>query len=391
MTAPVPAKTGDVVHLFNSLLSAAWYGVVCDEDTPQMMSATLEAVQGEAVITTPVLVGRQGEPGKNAPIVELEFIDGLETFEDATTLLPNWDESMSNHGVWLVDNKDNPTKSLVYIWDGAKWNKVLPGPSGPVGRTPNLSFEFETIPLSERESNPQITDQVIVSGDVNNPHVKIRGLSPQGPAGPAAAINDALDYNKNLTKHVGDVLTVLDDGNGGAGKWGPSQMTLKQARLYTIPEGAFTNTPNFIGIGPTDFSIGTYVIPAQPFNWIPYVTGHIRATGLELDDDPTQIGCLVKVAVEASGELDGNVVARGKGNSSRETHILPHFSSSGDPNRAVAPGNAVGVVKAGVQVRVNIILHNDGLASWYSFNRNDAQLSVLVIPETGSDDVYEIK
>ncbi len=33
MTAPVPAKTGDVVHLFNTLLSAAWYGVVCDEDT----------------------------------------------------------------------------------------------------------------------------------------------------------------------------------------------------------------------------------------------------------------------------------------------------------------------------------------------------------------------
>ena len=58
MTAPMPAKTGDVVHLFNSLLSAAWYGAVCDEDTPQMRSATLEAVQGDAVLTTPVLVGR---------------------------------------------------------------------------------------------------------------------------------------------------------------------------------------------------------------------------------------------------------------------------------------------------------------------------------------------
>jgi|GEM_PF-2014332 len=384
MTAPVPAKTGDVVHLFNTLLSAAWYGVVCDEDTPQMMSATLEAVQGDAVLTTPVLVGRQGEPGKNAPIVELEFIDGLETFEDATTLLPDWDESMINHGVWLVDDKDNPTKSLVYIWDGTKWHKVLPGPSGPVGATPNISMSYETIPLNERVDGVT-TDTVEVSGDVRNPHFTIRALSPQGPPGPSAAIENSDGYDKTKVKHVGDVLTVLDDG-----QWGPSQMTLKQCRLYTIPEGAFTNTPNFIGIGPTDFSIGTYVIPAQPFNWVPYVTGHIRATGLELDDDPTEIGCLVKVAAEASGEMDGNLVARGKGNSSRETNILPHFSTTGNPNRAVAPGNAVGVVKAGVQVRVNIILHNDGLASWYSFNRNDAQISVLVVPESGADNEYEI-
>ncbi|BBY35563.1 hypothetical protein BST33_04170 [Mycolicibacter minnesotensis] len=98
-----------------------------------MMSATLEAVQGDAVLTTPVLVGRQGEPGKNAPIVELEFIDGLETFEDATTLLPNWDESMINHGVWLVDDKDNPTKSLVHIWDGIKWHRPSRSPTTGLG------------------------------------------------------------------------------------------------------------------------------------------------------------------------------------------------------------------------------------------------------------------
>ncbi|WP_207572221.1 hypothetical protein, partial [Mycolicibacter longobardus] len=65
---------------------------------------------------------------------------------DATTLLPDWDETKKNHGVWLVDDKDNPTKSLVYIWDGTKWNKVLPGPSGPVGATPNISITYETIP-----------------------------------------------------------------------------------------------------------------------------------------------------------------------------------------------------------------------------------------------------
>lgn len=52
------------------------------------MSATLEAVQGDAVLTTPVLVGRRGEPGNNAPAVELEFSGFLETSEKAATLPP---------------------------------------------------------------------------------------------------------------------------------------------------------------------------------------------------------------------------------------------------------------------------------------------------------------
>lgn len=378
MTAPVPTKTGDVVHLFNTLLNASWQGIVCDEDTPQIMSATLEAVQGEAVITTPVLVGPQGLPGKNAPIVELEFISGLQTFNDALTKLPTWDSSMKNHGVWLVDNATNPTKSLVYVWDGAAWHKVLPGPAGPVGRTPSISIEYRTIPMNQR--GPGVTDSVQKVGDDLSPHFVINALSPQGPPGPAAAIGSALDYAAPNGKHVGDTLTVLPDG-----KWGPSGSVIKNPKLYTIPEGAFTSTPNFIGIGPTDFAIGSYVIPAQPFNWVPYITGHIKATGLELDNDPTEIGCIVKVSPQSGGGMDGDTVARGKGTSAKWTTIVPHFSSGGDPNRAVAPGNGVGVINAGVQVRVNAILHNDGLASWYSFNKSDAQLSVLVIPAGNPD------
>ena len=374
MTAPVPAKTGDVVHMFNTLLSAAWYGVVCDEDTPQLMSATLEAVQGEAVITTPVLVGPKGDPGKNAPIVTLEFIAGLRTFDDATTLLPDWDESKANHGVWLVDDVDNPTKALVYIWDGTEWHQVLPGPAGPIGRTPILSFEFETIPMSEREANPSVTDEVIVSGDVNSPHIKIRGLSPQGPAGPAAAIDDALDYDGTGGKDVGDTLTVLANG-----KWGPTSAVLKHDRFYTIPEGAFTSTPNFVGIGPTTFVIGSYVIEAQPFDWIPDIMGKVRVGGIELDEDPLRIGC--EVRIQKAGQAgDGDLIGKGEGNSSNLALIFPHFSTPSDPNKAIAPGNGVGVIPAGIQTTITVQLVNQGIGSWYSFNSKDAQVALTVKP-----------
>lgn len=377
MTTPV-TKVGDVVHLMNFITSNSLFGVVCDEDTPQMMSMTMEVVGGEAVITTPVLQGRKGDKGDNAPIVQLHFIEGLKTFDDALTKLPDWDSTMANHGVWLVDDADNPTKSLVYIWDGGEWHQVLPGPAGPVGATPNISLEFETIPMDER--GPGVVETVEVSGDIRNPNFKIRALTPQGEPGPAAAIDDALDYDGSGGKNVGDALTVLENG-----KWGPSTAALKQPRMYTIPEGAFTSTPNFIGIGPTEFAIGSYVIPAQDFDWIPDVVGKIKATGLELDDDPTEIGCIVKLAPQTAGPMDGDIVAYGKGTSARVSTISPHFSSNGDPNRAVAPGNGVGVVSAGVQVRLNFILKNEGLASWYSFSRNDAQARLLVIPAGGPD------
>jgi len=68
---------------------------------------------------------------------------------------------------------------------------------------------------------------------------------------------------------------------------------------------------------------------------------------------------------------------------------VPHFSSSGDPNTAVAPDNGVALVPQGQPAQINVNLYNDGLLGAYVFNRTGAQLTILVVPqglsESGSE------
>jgi hypothetical protein len=80
------------------------------------------------------------------------------------------------------------------------------------------------------------------------------------------------------------------------------------------------------------------------------------------------------------------LVARGFGNSSTWTTIVPHFSMPGAPNDAITPDNNVAVVSAGATgaaTTLYVNLFNDGIAGVYAFNRTNAQLSVLCIPVSG--------
>lgn len=46
-------------HVMSSLLTGTkFFGIISDSESPRMMRATMEMVQGEAVVTTRVIVGR---------------------------------------------------------------------------------------------------------------------------------------------------------------------------------------------------------------------------------------------------------------------------------------------------------------------------------------------
>lgn len=353
-----PLQTGDAVALFQTLLSATWYGIISDKDTPGGFAATLEMVDGEAVITTDVLVGPKGDKGDPAPIVDLQW-PALDSVADLIPIKDTLDETDKGKAWWIG--------TLVYVWDGTDFQAVQPGPAGPKGATPNITITAETIPMEER--GPGVTDEVVRTGTSLNPHFHFRLLAPQGPVGPSTNISHAPDYDDSVAPDDGQVLTWNDT----LGKWQPSDFAAKHPRFYSVPEAAFSN---FTGLAQRH-PILTYVVPPQDFAWTPYVTGHIKAFGVELDSDPLTIG----VEVRLGDPLTGQLIGRGFGNIASWTTIAPHFSTSGDPNTAVAPDNGVALVPPGEPAQINVNLYNDGLLGAYIFNRNGAQLSILVIPQ----------
>lgn len=354
----IPA-TGDAVALFQTLMSATWYGVVGDGSTPGGMAATLEMLDDEAVITTDVLVGPQGVPGQPAPIVQLQW-PALEDANDLDPLRDELTESDTGKAWWIG--------SVVYVWDGTDFQMVRPGPAGPPGATPQISVSAETIPMSER--GPGVTDEVVQTGTSLAPNLHFRLLAPQGPVGPSTNILDAPDYdNSGGGPEDGQTLVWSSTAN----KWQPSDFTAKHPRHYSVPQAAFTS---FTGLAQRH-TILSYTVEAQDFAWTPYVTGHIKAFGVELDADPLTIGCEVRLGNPTSGTLIG----RGFGNISSWTHIVPHFSTSADPNTAVAPDNGVATIPAGESAIISVNLYNDGLIGAYIFNSNGAQLSILCIPQ----------
>ncbi|AVO25538.1 minor tail protein [Mycobacterium phage LaterM] len=358
MAELAPRLTGDAVALFQTLLSATWYGIVGDGNTPGGMSATLEMIDGEAVITTDVLIGPKGDKGDPAPLVDLQW-PALESPTELVELQDELGEDDKGKGWWIG--------TVVYVWTGATFQMVRPGPAGPPGATPQISFEFETIPMSER--GPGVKDEVIRSGTSLNPHIKVRALSPQGPVGPSTNITGAPDYDNSQPPTDGQTLVWSEAKK----KWQPSDFTARHPRLYSVPEAAFTDFTGLAQRAP----ILSYTVEPQPFAWTPYVTGHIRATGVELDQDPFLIGCEVRLGDPAAGEL----VARGFGNISTWTTIVPHFSSSADSAAAVAPDNGVAIVQAGQPAAINLSLYNDGFLGAYIFSKKNAQVSILVVPQ----------
>ena len=353
------AQTGDAVPLFQTLLNATWYGVVGDGNTPGGMSATMEMIDDEAVITTDVLVGKPGKDGKPAPLVELQW-PALEQPADLDKLRPTLTEQDKGKGWWCG--------TVVGVWDGKDFHLVRPGPAGPPGPIPQLSFSAETIPMADRE--PDSKDEVIQSGTSLNPHLHLKLLSPQGPQGPSTNINNAPDYdNSGGAPEDGQTLVW----NEAKQKWRPSDYTAKDPRLYTVPEQAFTN---FTGLAQRH-TVLTYTMEPQDYSWVPYVTGHIKAFGIELDADPLTIGVECRLGDPKSGQL----IARGFGDISNWSHLKPHFSSPGDPTTAVAPDNGVATVQAGEAAKISVNLYNDGLLGAYIYNRAGSQLAILVIPQ----------
>lgn len=351
---------GEDVYLGSILTNVHLWGIISDLDTPSMMSGSFEILGNDGAITLDALVGPQGIPGQNAPIVDMQWTS-ITDAEDLPTNLTDDEEDIGK--AWWIGNQ-------VYVWDGDEYRVRAMGTQGPPGPVPNISPTVELLDPDD----PDAVSEIIVSGTAADPgwHMKLK--VPKGPQGENATIRDATDYSEAATGPPTIGQTVTWDGTN----YSPQSVGDIMPRFYSVPEANFTN---FTGIT-TRQQIGQAIIPPQDFDWVPWVTGHIRAVGVEADSDPLILGCEVRLGHPTSGVL----VGRGFGNSSTWTTIVPHFSMPGAPNDAITPDNGMAVVpggSTGAATTLYLNLFNDGLTGVYAFNKKDAQLAVMCIPVSG--------
>ena len=350
------AEPGDNVYLGSVLSRLHFYGIVSDMDQPGGVTGTFELADGDGAITLDALVGPPGPPGQPADIVKMQLASSIDDPEDLPQNLT--DDPVDVGKAWWIGN-------VVYIWDGHQYRIKQMGTQGPPGPVPQITPTVELL----NPDDPNVSNEVIVSGTSTHPTWLLRLKAPRGPKGDNATIRDATDYDDSVPPSVGQVIAW----NGK--DFAPQDPNVLTPRFFTVPQANFVN---FTGIS-TRHTIGSFLIPPMPFDYVPIVWGHIKSTGVELDADPFIIGCEVRIGNATSGELIG----RGFGNISTWTTIVPHVSTNQDITRAISPDNGVGVIpgySTGEASTLYINLFNDGLAGVYQFNRNNAQLAVMVMP-----------
>ncbi|MCB1287430.1 MAG: phage tail protein [Mycobacterium sp.] len=350
MTNPIP---GDPVYLGSFLANTHWYGVVGDGETPAMQVATMEAVGQDAVIALDALKGDKGDKGDPADIVKMQWDS---TITQAAQLPTGLNNSTDVGKAWWIG-------SLVYVWTGTNYKAKQMGSPGQTGASPQITVTTELL-------QPEETSVVEQSGTLLNPVLHFKIAAPRGVQGPASSIALAADYDDTLPPTAGQVITWDDTKQ----LWEPSDFAARHPRLYSVPSAAFAN---YTGLTQRQ-TILSYVLEEQDYDYVPFVNGHIKAFGVELDADPLTIGCEVRLGDPTTGQLIG----RGFGNISSWTHIKPHFSTSGDPTTAVSPDNGVALVPAGQTATINVNLYNDGLLGAYIFNNAGAQLTILTVPQS---------
>lgn len=358
------ADPGDDVYLGSVLCNVHCWGIVSDLDTPSGTMATFEILGNDGAVTLDALVGPTGPAGENAAIVKMQYGSSIDAVEDLPDDLTDDNEDLGK--TWWIGN-------VVYMWSGTQGGFVQKemGTQGPPGPVPDVT---PTVQLLDPD-DPELVSEIVVSGTAAEPTWLMKLKVPRGPQGDNATIRDSTDYSEleSGAPETGDVITW----NGS--NYEPRQGIWVTPKFYSIPEANFQS---YSGITSRQ-TIATFAVPAQEWAWVPWVTGHIRAVGLEADTDPLILGCEVRLGNPTSGTL----VARGFGNTSTWTTIVPHFSTTQSPSDAVSPLNGTAEVAAnhtGASGTLYVNLFNDGITGAYVFNSHQAQLGVLLIPITSS-------
>lgn len=337
---------------------------------PRRIEGTMTLVGPEGVLTLDALVGPQGEPGQPSPIIRPEWGSPVTAVGDLPALA-TLDESDDGRA-WYIDGEWH-----VYNHGGEEYVVIQGSIPGPPGTTPDISVSAEVVEADSPFTYGEI--EVVESGPSTSPNFHIRIPALPGPEGPAASIESASDYDDSTPAQTGDFLIRNSEG-----LWAPGSPAFFTPRKYTIPHNAFTDHTG----SEARFMVASLNIAAQDYDWVPDVLGHLRIarSGLlstaqcevEVRIGPTATAGTGETSpLCALGPYDPSVALL---DAVTVVHIMPHFSSTGDPNRSLSPDSAAGVCTAGTAYTLFVFVRKVGGNGSWQFTNTDAQLRVDVCP-----------
>lgn len=368
MSMPIGSKV--YLGSFDTTINA--FGVISDLDTPDQVEFTIEGFGPNAVLNTSVIQGDPGPPGNNAPLGKRQF-PTLDSTDDLPQNLT--DDPVDVGKFWIIrvyDDDANEIGSNWAMWNGTDYEIYKEGMPGQAGPVPKVTPVFRLVTATEAATWSSIDQgngyKITKTGSDASPTwtFEVNREIIRGPAG--------VGSDWNLYEIGGEAVENIPQWDGE--KYVSAPLNHVVPMMFTYPEGHFTSLPLAIG---TSIGIGTCLIPPIDHDVVPWVTGHFRLTGIELDTTPFIIG----VEVRLGHPFSGPVVARGYGNITGYVTLIPHASTAGSPNDAITPDNGRAVIPAnttGSGATLFVNAYNDGAAGLYSFDASGAQLAVQAIP-----------
>ena len=348
-----------------------FYAMPRNQGDPRRIEGTMTLVGPDGVLTLDALVGPQGEPGQPSPIIRPEWGSPVTEVGDLPSLATL--DASDDGRAWYIDGEWH-----VYSDEAGEYVVIQGSIPGPPGTTPDISVSAEVLEVDPGTfTYGEI--EVVESGPSTSPnfHIKIPALP--GPEGPAAAIESASDYDDTVPSAAGDFLIKLSND-----KWGAGSPAFFTPRKYTIPHNAFIDHTG----SEARFLVASLNIAAQDYDWVPDVVGHLR---LQRSGLLSTAQCEVEVRIGptstagtgdtsplcALGPYDPSVALL---DAVTIAHVLPHFSSTADPNRSLNPDSSAGVCTSGTAYTLFVFVHKVGGSGSWQFTKTDAQLRVDVCP-----------
>ncbi|MFC9786421.1 hypothetical protein [Rhodococcus sp. NPDC127528] len=295
--------------------------------------AVLEFIDDAIEVEIPAYKGAKGDQGDPGapPVYEWEV--------PTTADLPSTSDLTDNEigHFWTVVGS-----SSAWFWNGAALieKKNYIGEKGDPGVTPTLSIGTVTGgPAASASFTPGAADNyhlnlVLPKGDPGEKGEK-------GDKGPSSGILTAVDFVAAAGAAPGDAL-VLSPTTGKV-----TSAPVARGGWYGIPPSSFTAANVLVGSSTTRVQLAQITIPAQPTDWFPRVSGHIRTRG----GKSTRIDVEVRLGDPTSGTLIGYGSGIVTENYFPVT-ITPELASAMAPNASVArvtkntsgPGSTIYVV-----------------------------------------------